>query len=383
MAKEKDDLYLLELKNFVRLHGHAQQLDSQQVRQILNGITDSQGCDQGSWSAEWFKAAELKRQQQDWTNATRLFNLVRFPFVSNPLQQQALEACIDCFARSMQQAAVEYESLSLAGNTVKAYATGLDQNWPLLIVCGGIISIKEQWQRFLLLAQRLKICVVITEMPGVGENKLQYNRESWTLFTHIMDALQGRAEIQRTYLFALSFSGHLALMAAEKDARIVGITTVGAPVRHFFQPHDLDEIPHVTRATLCHLMKIDPSQLAEHLDHLALLPSVTPLTIPVHYLQSQFDEVIPEAEVDALRSRVTSVSVYPLPDIHGSPHHLHLVGPWALATILSGFKHRRNMAMFFSVLWRIKRMIHRFSKQPQIQHQPPHSANRARESRTR
>lgn len=379
MAKEKDDSYLLELKNFVRLHAQAQQLDSQQIQQILNNITCSQGSEQGSWSAEWFKAAELKRQQQDWTTATRLFNLARFPFVSNPIQQQALEACVDCFARSMQHAAVDYESLSLANHSFKAYATGLDQNWPLLIVCGGIISIKEQWQRFLLLAHRLKICVVVTEMPGVGENKLNYHRESWTMFPHIIDALQGRADTKRTYLFALSFSGHLALMAAENDSRIVGITTIGAPVRHFFQTQDMACIPQVTRSTLCHLMKINQNQLAQQLSNWALLPTTATLSIPVHYLQSQFDEVIPATEVDVLRNRVTTVRIYQLPDIHGSPNHLHLVAPWALAAIMSGFKNRRKMAVLFTLLWRIKTVIQRFSKQLANQRQHHQSSNRTSE----
>jgi hypothetical protein len=55
--------------------------------------------------------------------------------------------------------------------TVRAYAGGLSATdpKPLPLMCGGIISLKEQWAPVLLQLAEYGLAGAVTEMPGVGE----------------------------------------------------------------------------------------------------------------------------------------------------------------------------------------------------------------------
>lgn len=353
--------YLQELKSFVLLHCEAQQLKTKWVRQVLAKITCGEGNEAGSWCAEWYRLAQQQEQKQNWAEATKLFNMSRFPFAENEMQRKAHFACIENFKKSMNEAKIKIATLSPGDGAFKAYAVGLDRGWPVLVVCGGIVSIKEQWQRFLMLAERLKLCVVVTEMPGVGENTLRYTPAAWTLFSQILDALEGRADTRQCHLMAMSFSGHLALRAAAGDARIRGITTVGAPVASFFRQYSVTTVPKVTQRTLSHLTGLTQETLFIQIRDWQIDASAMPrLTIPVHYLQSEYDEIIPSSEVLALNEIAADVRIYRLSDVHGSPNHMYLVAPWALASILSSFPARRKQAFIFRILWKTKRLFSRY-----------------------
>ena len=355
MNPSNSSSYLTELKNFVLLHSQAQQLDQCEVQAILETITHAEGEDAGSWCAQWFKAAERESARQNWATATKLYSLARFPYVETEFQQRAHEGAINSFEQSMQQAKVTFETLEIENGAFKAYATGLDKGWPLLVVCGGIVSIKEQWQRFLLLAARIKLCVVVTEMPGVGENNLRYTPQSWAMFPQLIDAVQGRADTRQCHLMALSFSGHLAMHAAARDPRIRGITTVGAPVASFFRQYNTRSVPRVTRQTLSYLTGLSGESLFKQMpDWQITQENLPPLTIPVHYLQSQFDEIIPLSEVNSLKKVARDMRLYQLADVHGSPNYMHLVAPWALSSILSSFPSRRRQAALFRLVWQVK-----------------------------
>ncbi|QXX95821.1 alpha/beta fold hydrolase [Serratia marcescens] len=362
--------YLQELKSFVLLHCEAQQLKTQRVQQVLGKITHAEGNEAGSWCAEWCRQAQRQEQLRDWAQAAKLFNMARFPFAENEMQFKAHLACIENFKKSMNEAGVKLTTLALSGGVFKAYAAGLDRGWPVLVVCGGIVSIKEQWQRFLLLAERLRLCVVATEMPGVGENALRYTPQAWTLFPQILDALEGRADTRQCHLMAMSFSGHLALRAAA-DARIRGITTVGAPIASFFRQYSNATVPEVTRRTLSHLTGLTQESLFIQIRDWQIDANAMPrLTIPVHYLQSEHDEIIPLSESHALNEIAADARVYRLPDVHGSPNNMHLVAPWALASILSSFPARRKQAFIFRMLWKTKALLHRRRRFNPSQHSP-------------
>lgn len=361
MTADEQTTYLQELKNFVLLHCKAQQLKTEHVIQALDKITHVGDNEEGSWCSQWFQLAKQQEKDRHWSEATKLFNMARFPFIQNETQKMAHTACVTNFKKSMESAGVKIETLSLCSGAFKTYATGLDQNWPVLVVCGGIVSIKEQWQRFLLLSKRLKLCIVITEMPGVGENALRYTSDSWTMFPQIIDSLEGRADTQKCHLMAMSFSGHLALLAAATDSRICGITTVGAPIVDFFRQYSEDTIPMVTRYTLSHLTGLTQGALYLQIPSWQIDIEKTPkLTIPVYYLQSEYDEIIPLSEIASLNKIALNTQVYRLPDVHGSPNNMHLVAPWALTSILSSFPSRRNQAFIFKLLWKTKVFISRY-----------------------
>jgi hypothetical protein len=56
------------------------------------------------------------------------------------------------------------------------------------------VSIKEQWGGLLGLAKRLEMAVAVTEMPGVGENTMPYNADSWRLYPALLDELAAVAD---------------------------------------------------------------------------------------------------------------------------------------------------------------------------------------------
>ena len=105
---------------------------------------------------------------------------------------------------------------------IACWASGLDEKRrrPLLLVMGGIVSVKEQWAPLLPKLRRMGFAAVVTELPGVGENTCAYHPESWRLLPHLLDRLSGSAGTDDASLLALSFSGHLALRAATEDHRI-------------------------------------------------------------------------------------------------------------------------------------------------------------------
>lgn len=345
-----------ELKAFVLLHSRAQQLDESGVRATLDAITGAGSSGPGSWVYAWTMAGDAMAQKENWLEAARLYNLARFPFVASEAQRRAHRACIDAFQRWLADSRLPVERWTLADGAFKAYVTGLDQNRPVLIVTGGIVSIKEQWGRFLQLADRLKRCVVVTEMPGVGENRLPYAMGSRSMFGAVLDALEGRADTRSCHLAAWSFSGHLGLAFAAEDRRVAGVTTVGAPIAEFFSDRRwFDQTPVVTRRTLAHVTGLSPDVLFEGMRDWALTPGrLARIRVPVFYQQSEFDEVIPQGEAAALARIAADLRVHRLPDVHGSPHHLDLTALWVAWSVLATHPGAGMRSRLVHLAWRLR-----------------------------
>jgi pimeloyl-ACP methyl ester carboxylesterase len=207
---------------------------------------------------------------------------------------------------------------------------------PLLVVTGGIVSIKEQWGYLLGLAGRIGMTVAVTEMPGVGENTVRYDAEAWRFYPALLDDLAAVADSDQAYLLALSFSGHLALRASVHDRRIRGIATVGAPVAAFFQDQEwFAHLPETTVRTLAHLTGIPRADLPELLAPWALTDSLGSVDIPVHYVASRRDEIIPAADPALLARAVPGARVVEHDDVHGSPRHLLETRLWIARSLLS------------------------------------------------
>jgi esterase FrsA len=216
------------------------------------------------------------------------------------------------------------------GHKVGCWAAGLSPSRPLVLLCGGIVSAKEQWAPALLVLRRMGFAGVVTELPGVGENPLRYDAQSWRMLPGILDGVADRADVTRTYAMALSFSGHLALRAAAADRRIRGVVTAGAPVRAFFTDTAWQAaLPSVTVRTLQHLAGTMPSA-SWAIPH-GLLAG---LDIPVATTVSNRDEIIPADDVDALRAEVGRLWLAENDDVHGSPHHVRRTRLWSTHAVL-------------------------------------------------
>jgi pimeloyl-ACP methyl ester carboxylesterase len=327
-----------ELKEFVVVHARAQNIPDYQ--RLLDRIRTDDEDAPGSWVSEWSRAAEDYAARGKLLEACRHYNMARFPFVDGPARQQALDRCVDAFDQWRRSGGNDIERLDieLDGGRVRSWASGLSSRsrLPLLLIMGGIVTVKEQWAPALAGIRRLGMAAVVTEMPGVGENTLRYSPQSWHMLSRLLDAVGDRADVSGTYALTLSFSGHLALRCAVDDPRIRGVVTAGAPIRDFF----LDEawqrrLPRVTVDTLSHLTGTKPAEAFGHLGHWALTTGqIADLDVPVYYIASRRDEIIPPGEVELLRRHTRNLHLLEHDDVHGSPAHTAESRLWALLSVL-------------------------------------------------
>jgi esterase FrsA len=328
-----------ELKQFIGVHARAQAIAPRRCADVLGGIrTDEEGAPD-SWAVRWSREAQASSRAGRHLEASRLFNIARFPYVDGPARRQALESCIASFeAWRRDHPAIERLDVVLPSGRVRCWTTGLNgvARRPLLLAIGGIVSIKEQWAPTLLQISRLGLAGVVAEMPGVGENTIAYGPDSWRMIGGILDAVADRADVTQTYAMALSFSGHLALRAAVGDSRIRGIVTAGAPVRDFFTDTAWQrQVPRVTTDTMAHLAGVDPGHLGAEISGWALSPAqLADLDIPVHFVVSRRDEIIPPADARLLRDHVRRSDHIENDDVHGSPGHLPETRLWMVESIL-------------------------------------------------
>jgi pimeloyl-ACP methyl ester carboxylesterase len=331
--------YLAEIGELVLLHARAQGIQHTRCRQVLARIDRADGDGPGSWCWEWMRVADRMALSGRHLDASRLYSLARFPYPGSPGQQRAARRCVSCFDRWRSgHPGIARLELTLLGQRVPVWTWGLDATKPrpLLLVMGGIVSVKEQWAQSMPMARGLGMAVVVAEMPGVGENALSYDRESWRMLPSLFDAISEIFPVREVYAVALSFGGHLALRAAAHDRRLCGLVTVGAPVWAFFSdPAWWPRVPETTKRTLAHLTRLPVADVQEHLRDLALRPDeLASVSVPVHYVVSGRDEIVPAEEPRMLRRHLDHFTSIEFDDVHGSPHHVTDTRLWILRSLL-------------------------------------------------
>ncbi|MEO3978980.1 alpha/beta hydrolase [Streptomyces sp. CAU 1734] len=331
--------HLEELKEFARLHARGQGITERRVAAVLPRITSDEPGDPGSWARVWTAEADRMAIAGRPLDACRRYALARFPHHGDEDRLRAQRNCVRTFDDWRRRRGIERLEFTHPEGTLAGWAAGLDARRPrpLVVIMGGIVSVKEQWAPLLPRLARLGYAAVATEMPGVGENTLRYRADSWRLLPFLLNTLAGRADIARTSVLGLSFSGHLALRAAADDPRIRSVHTVGAPVAGFFtDPLWWPRVPGITAETLRRL-----TGAADH-DRLRLLLRDFPLgpdtlsavRIPVGYVVSARDEIIPPGERQLLGSALPRVRFKEFDDVHGSPAHLGAMRKWLIGSLL-------------------------------------------------
>ncbi|WP_405803078.1 alpha/beta hydrolase [Streptomyces sp. NBC_01187] len=351
---------LAELKEFVVVHARGQRIPDHQ--QLLDRIHTDEGGGPGSWAGEWSAAGRRLIERDMPLEACRYFAMARFPFVDGPARQEAQNACVDAFDRwrsARPELGIESLEVELPGGRMRCWATGLDaaDPRPLLVITGGIVSVKELWAPVLTSVRHLGMAAIVAELPGIGENPLRYGPKSSRMLSWLLDAVADRAEVARTYALALSFSGHLALGCAAEDSRIRGVVTAGAPVSAFFQDREWQRtVPRVTVDTLAHLRGIDSHDRGEVLGSMgefaldgALLEG---LRIPVRCVVSGRDEIIPAADPAALERHVRDVGLLTIDDVHGSPAHTAETRMWCVRALVRMRGLRGPKAAAVDLAWR-------------------------------
>lgn len=323
-----------ELKDLVVLHARHQGIPKAQIRDVLGRIHRDDGAGPGSWVGEWSGEAERMARHGRHLDACRRYNIGRFPYADGPDREAAHRGCVRSFDRwRLERENIDRLELRGPGGDVVCWASGLSGSRPkpLLLMLGGLVSIKEQWAPVVEQARRLGAAVVVTEMPGVGENTVPYTRDSWRMFPRILDQLADRAEVARTCVVALSFSGHLAIRAAIADDRIRGVVTIGAPIDRFFTDERWwSQVPNTTTDTLRHLTGLPATELRQALGDWALSPSeLGALRVPLYYLTCRNDEIIPPGEMSVLARHVADLRGVEVDDLHGALHHVRGARLWS------------------------------------------------------
>ncbi|WP_405889641.1 esterase FrsA [Streptomyces sp. NBC_00133] len=321
---------LAELRRYVLLHARAQGLAPAHCRELLAGVRTAHGSGHDSWPAVWSRAGDVLAGRGRQLEACRHYGLARFPYAAadDVVRRRAQLLCVQSFDQWRRgRAGLDRIDICLPEGRFACWTAGLSKTEPrpLIVVMGGIVSVKEQWGPILARADALGVALAVTEMPGVGENTMPYRADSHRMLSVLLDTVADRADVRRTCAVALSFGGHLALRAALVDERLRGVATVGAPLRHFFLDRDWQRgVPDTTVLTLAHLIGCKPGDVFDAVREWALgEQELGRLDIPVTYAAALRDDIVPLTETAALLSRRTARrEVLLLDDEHGAPAQL-------------------------------------------------------------
>jgi esterase FrsA len=355
--------YLDELKEFSLLHIRSQK-GAAALEAVLSRIDVADGEGPGGWPYEWSRQGEAFRSAGNPLDAIQCFNFARFPFVDSPARGNAHEACVRLFSTwvTSRDPDVRRVDITVGRERVPIYALGADPKRPLLLAIGGIVSIKEQWHKLLFGAKRLGFTAAIADFPGVGENPLPFTPDSHGLVGAVLDGLRHAADTSRCYVVGLSFGGYLAIKQALRDSRIRGVTTVGAPLARFFTDADWwEQVPETTKKTLSHVCRVPPARLFSYMNTFALAAAdLRQLSIPVNYVFSLRDEIVPLAEKHVIEENIRRLDLRLYDDVHGAANHRSEVQtyiPWSVLSQSETMTAVRAVLSAALVLARLKRRI--------------------------
>ncbi|MFC9324659.1 alpha/beta fold hydrolase [Kitasatospora sp. NPDC057015] len=340
-----------ELKQYSGVH--AKGLDITDGDRLLERITHD-GSGPGSWVGEWAAEGDRLQAQGRHLDASRRYLMARFPYVDGAARQDAYEKSLGSFEQWRTGKGIHRLDVDLDGKQIGCWTTALSttDRRPLLVIMGGHLTLKEQWAPALPVFARMGVAVVCTELPGVGENEAPYDADGWRFLSAVLDALADRADVTRTIALAMSFSGHLALRCAMEDERIRGIITVGAPVHDFFTDPDWQrELPRVTVDTLAHLTGSDTVEAGRALP----VAGLAALDIPVAYVASRRDEVIPQSDPATLVRHVRDLRLLEHDDVHGSPAHVEENKLWMAVQLLDMLGVRNLRSRVIGLMYRLAR----------------------------
>lgn len=313
-----------ERGSLVLLHAKSQNVPPAECRRILGRIETAEDGPSG-WSTVWRQEGLELLKAGEHAGAAARFASARFPFPDTDDGRSAQKLGVYAFGLWAADRGGRRIVLDVGGANVPVWIFGTPRgDGRVLLVCGGIVSVKEQWTKFVAVGHRLGLPVVLTELPGVGENPLPYDARAPRHLSELLDELNEHLPVRTVFAAAMSFGGTTALAAAESDTRIGSVFSVGPPIMEFFtDPHWWSMVPETTSATLAHTTATSGAELRDLLAGLALTEEgLRSLDIPVSVVVSAHDEIVPPADPEVLAAAVRHLRTRTFDDVHGSPAHL-------------------------------------------------------------
>ncbi|ADG99443.1 conserved hypothetical protein [Segniliparus rotundus DSM 44985] len=330
---------LAERADLVRLHSFAQGLSAAETTRILSRIATIDDGPAG-WATVWSQEGSRCLSRDDKAGAIARFNLARFPYPHTDDGHAALRKCVAVAG----EAASAQGLCRIEADGAPAWyqpAPGATSGPNLLVLCGGIVSVKEQWLSMAEIGRRLSMAILLTELPGVGENTNPYAADAPARLSSLLDAVERRNRFGAAFLLAMSFGGTVALQAAGSDPRIGEVFSVGPPIRHFFtDPLWWERTPQTTKDALSATTGKPVAALPDFLPSLALTDEqLRRIRVPVTDIVSLRDEIVPRKDPELLESAVPTARTIAFDDVHGSPGHVQDTKAH-IAAALAGFAAR-------------------------------------------
>jgi len=328
---------ITELRTYALLHARAQGLPAAITRRALDRAVDD-GDSPDSWTPVWSREGRLCSQAGRTLQAAACHNLARFPVVDTPARRAALDDCVEAVG-SWRRAhpAIRLRALGAGADRWEYYLRPAARpGRPLVVLIGGIVSLKEQWVPLIPAIARLGYAVAVTEMPGVGRNQARYRDDADLQLSRLLDDADSVLPIDGCLVVGMSFGGHLAVRAAGRDDRIRGIATVGAPLTRFFTADHWPRVPRLTRDVLATLTGCQGDRLGAQLSRWRLDPEqLARVRCPVRYVLSERDEIVPAEDAADLARWAPDVRVRRFDDVHGSPDHVAATRRFIVGFLLS------------------------------------------------
>ena len=367
LLKQSKAAYVKELKSLILLHLQSQSENPEDYKSMLDKIKTDEHADPASWTNQWVKKGNLYYNEGQMKKAITCFNFARFPFINHKDRANAHQRCVQVFNELMvtEKSGIKRVIVKHDQQEIPVYHSG---EWkagtPLLIVMGGIVSIKEQWSNILEKGKKLGYSVCVAEMPSVGENPLTYSADSYRFIGSIMNQIIGNkpSDNLKAVLFGISFSGELMLKYAATDNRILGVICSGSPINHFFtNPNWFENVPETTTRTLAHMTKTNGQYLEEHLQDFVIKEEVFgKIEAKTKYIACRNDDIVPFEEAMYLKMKKADTELLILDDIHGGLNSMALIQKY-IPLSLSEFKNGKSHPISFLFRMITKRFLKKFN----------------------
>ncbi|WP_350304968.1 alpha/beta hydrolase [Photorhabdus viridis] len=355
---------LYEMKNYVILHARTLSIQ-RKVSDLLLSINSLSDDSSSSWGNVFWKEAKHSEGNGNYKEALGLYNIARFPYPDTTIQHRSYNEYISLF-KNIYINPHKLED-KITSNGAQRFYIKYGKTKDVVIICGGIISLKEQWVNALSILHSLGLTVILTEMPSVGENSISFNAESFSMFSDILNSIDFPVG-KRCHLLAMSFSGYIALKNSCTDNRINSITMVGAPIYDIYHNVKLfQNLPRITKDILINNINNNSHKKISTDDELfyfmnSEFTSVNKIRedLRIFYLQSKYDEVIPSTETTHLKDKCSFFNNLCLPDVHGSPNYHKTVVFYIIWSVLKSMNKNALTRILLIAMISISKLIYRF-----------------------
>jgi esterase FrsA len=231
-------------------------LDPTDVREAFQSIKT---LDRDEWAAAWIALGDryhAKAQaaapgspeaNANYLRAWRLYSFGRWPVPSSPGKQQAYTKALQAFlaATATLEPPLEIVRIPFEASQIVAYMRlpTTPRPAPIVLAISGLDSRKENLVDSFSAILVHGIGVIAVDGPGTGEAPIKASETADRMFSHIIDFLRGRPEIDKSRIIVhgVSFGGYWsAKLAISEHARIKAASAQSPPVHEAFQAHFLE-----------------------------------------------------------------------------------------------------------------------------------------------